>query len=101
MRSTFNDKWIPEVDISYFFTKNIAAELVLTVPQKHDVMWMAPAISAPSSICRRRCCCNTTSIPKATFRPYVGAGINYTILGKRKNVALGRRCQLDNHSFGA
>ncbi len=31
-----NDKVIPEVDVSYFFTPNIAAELVLTVPQKHD-----------------------------------------------------------------
>lgn len=32
-----NDKVIPEVDVSYFFTPNIAAELVLTVPQKHDL----------------------------------------------------------------
>ena len=30
---TVNDKTIPEVDISYFFSKNIAAELILTVPQ--------------------------------------------------------------------
>ena len=27
---SINDKWIPEVDISYFFTKNLAAELILT-----------------------------------------------------------------------
>ena len=32
-----NDKTIPEIDITYFFTKNIAAELILTVPQKQDV----------------------------------------------------------------
>jgi outer membrane protein len=31
------DRWIPEVDISYFFTKNIAAELVLTWPQNIDI----------------------------------------------------------------
>lgn len=31
------DRWIPEVDLSYWFTDNIAAELVLTYPQKHDV----------------------------------------------------------------
>ena len=29
-----DNKWIPEVDISYFFNKNIAAELILTWPQK-------------------------------------------------------------------
>ena len=34
---SINDKWIPEVDVSYFFTPNFAAELILTYPQKHDV----------------------------------------------------------------
>ena len=34
---TVNNKWLPEVDISYFFTPNLAAELILTVPQKHTV----------------------------------------------------------------
>lgn len=32
-----DDRWIPEVDITYFFTRNIAAELVLTYPQKIDI----------------------------------------------------------------
>ena len=32
-----NAKLIPEVDISYFITPNIAAELILTYPQKHNV----------------------------------------------------------------
>src|SRR5947207_15949333 len=36
-RISVSGKTIPEVDISYFFTPNIAAELVLTYPQKHDV----------------------------------------------------------------
>ncbi|RZJ59550.1 MAG: OmpW family protein, partial [Acidovorax sp.] len=27
-----NDKTIPEVDVTYFFNQNIAAELILTVP---------------------------------------------------------------------
>ena len=39
--STLNVKaqneWIPEVDVSYFFTKNIAAELVLTWPQQVNI----------------------------------------------------------------
>ena len=30
-------RWIPEFDVSYFFTKNIAAELVLTWPQNVDI----------------------------------------------------------------
>ena len=32
-----SNKTIPELDISYFFTPNFAAELILTYPQKHDV----------------------------------------------------------------
>ena len=32
-----NNKTIPEVDVTYFFNKNIAAELILTVPQKHTL----------------------------------------------------------------
>ncbi len=34
---SINNKTMPEFDISYFFTPNIAAELILTYPQKHDV----------------------------------------------------------------
>jgi outer membrane protein len=34
---TVNNKVFPEVDISCFFTPNVAAELVLTCPQKHTV----------------------------------------------------------------
>lgn len=32
-----NSRTFPEVDITYFFTPNLAAELVLTYPQKHDI----------------------------------------------------------------
>ncbi len=31
---TINDKVIPEVDITYFISPNLAAELILTYPQK-------------------------------------------------------------------
>ena len=34
---TINDRVIPELDISYFFTENIATELVLTYPQRQRV----------------------------------------------------------------
>ena len=34
---SINNKWLPEVDISYFFSPNLAAELILTYPQKQTV----------------------------------------------------------------
>lgn len=95
-----SDKLIPEIDISYFFTKNIAAELVLTVPQKHDVKVDGTKIGSfkhlpPSLVLQYH------FNPEGDFRPYVGAGINYTILGSEKMSALGGDVKLENDSVGA
>lgn len=94
-----SEKTIPEVDISYFFTKNIAAELVLTIPQKHDVSVAGTNIGTfkhlpPSLLLQYH------FNPEGTFRPYVGAGLNYTILGSEKMSALGGDVTLENDSFG-
>jgi outer membrane protein len=44
------DKVIPEIDISYFFTPNIAAELVLTYPQKVTVEWNGADIGSVKAL---------------------------------------------------
>ena len=41
-----NDKTIGEVDISYFFNKNVAAELILTLPQSQTVSSNGTAIGS-------------------------------------------------------
>jgi outer membrane protein len=77
-----SDKTIPEVDISYFITKNIAAELILTVPQKHGVEVTQSAIGAFKAGTFRHLPPTLTLqyhfLPDGQFRPYVGAGVNYT-----------------------
>lgn len=90
-------KWIPEVDISYFFTPHWAAELILTYPQKHDVTLdgarigtfkhLPPTLSAQYHF-----------LPGATIDPYVGAGINYTLLSKVK--LLNGAARLEHDSVG-
>lgn len=80
---TVSNKTIPEIDISYFFTPNIAAELVLTVPQKHTVTVEQSALGGPVDIGTFKQLPPTLMLqyhfmPEATFRPYVGAGLNYT-----------------------
>ena len=40
------DRWIPEVDFGYWITDNVALELVLTYPQKHDVSLNGNAIGS-------------------------------------------------------
>ena len=73
-----NNKFIPEVDVSYFFNKNMAVELVLTVPQKHTLH--SNTLNAdigtlkhlpPTLLAQYHFDANG-------FKPYVGAGINYT-----------------------
>ncbi len=93
---------IPEFDVSYFFTKNIAAELVLTYPQQVTInsgpgQNQAGKISAlPPSLLLQY---HFTEL--GAFKPYVGAGVNYTIFGNRANFpALGNGYQVDQSSLG-
>ena len=71
-----NDKTIPEVDVSYFFSPNIAAELVLTVPQKHTLSAGSTEIGSlrhlPPTLTVQY------HFDAGAFKPYVGAGVNYT-----------------------
>jgi len=76
-----SDKTIPEVDITYFFTPNWAAELILTYPQKHSVTLDGASIGTfrhlPPTLTAQY-----HFLPGAVFNPYVGAGVNYTLLSK-------------------
>lgn len=72
-----NDRWAPEVDVSYFFTPNIALELVLTYPQKHDVSVngigdIGSIKQIPPSLFAQYHFATGTG-----FKPYVGAGITW------------------------
>ena len=96
-RITVNNKWIPEFDVTYFFTPNIAAELVLTVPQKQNVYLDGNKVGTfkhlpPTLLVQYH------FIPNGTFRPYIGAGLNFTrIWGE--NIA-NNALQLDSWSVG-
>ncbi len=76
------DKTIPELDITYFFTKNIAAELVLTYPQRVDVRSHSTSLGTVTAL-------PPTLLAQYHFtqfgplKPYVGAGVNYTRFGSR------------------
>jgi len=94
---TVNNKTIPEVDISYFFSPNLAAELILTVPQKQTVSGNGSAIGSfkhlPPTLLLQY---HFTGLQG--FKPYVGAGINYTDISK-VNILSGA-ATLDSHSWG-
>ena len=92
------DRWIPEVDISYFFTKNIAAELVLTWPQNIDIKAGSSKIgqiqALPPSLLIQY---HFTDF--GAFKPYVGAGVNYTHFYKTSDILDGA-ARIDNDSWG-
>ena len=75
---------IPELDITYFFTENFAAELILGTA-KHDVqaintaagdvnlgsVWLLPPTLTAQY--------HFYTSDKKVFKPYIGAGVNYTL----------------------
>ncbi|MBP6774221.1 MAG: OmpW family protein [Gemmatimonadaceae bacterium] len=76
---TVSDKIFPEIDIAYFFTKNFAAELVLTYPQQHDVELNGSKIGTfkhlpPTLLAQYH------FLPAGVIRPYVGVGANLTLI---------------------
>lgn len=76
-RLSINSKTILDIDISYFFTPNWAAELVLTTPQKQKVYLDGASIGSfkhlPPTLTLQY-----HFTPSSRFSPYVGAGVNYT-----------------------
>jgi len=75
---------IPELDFTYFFTENFAAELILGTA-KHDVqaintaagdvnlgsVWLLPPTLTAQY--------HFYTSDKKVFKPYIGAGVNYTL----------------------
>lgn len=100
-----SDKIIPEVDISYFITKNIAAELILTVPQKHTVKVTQSAIGPFTAGTFKHLPPTLTLqyhfLPDGQFRPYVGAGVNYTRISSVDLAVPGvTKLRLESDSWG-
>lgn len=89
--------FIPELDITYFFTKNIATELVLGTT-KHNVNTVGSDISAVGGSTNAAVDLGSVYLLPPTltvqyhffpmsekvFKPYVGAGVNYTIFYNEK-----------------
>ena len=103
---------IPELDISYYWTKNIATELILALGTRHDVSISGDSAGVVGN--QRLGSVNllppTLTVqwhfnPDQTFDPYVGAGINATFMLDRNlrfesGATAGEKIRLDRSSFG-
>lgn len=101
---------IPELDFTYFFTKNISAELILGTT-KHEVSTVGSDISAIGGPTSADIDLGSVYLLPPTltlqyhfftdevFRPYVGAGVNYTIFYNENQGSVVKDVKYDN-SFG-
>ena len=73
-----SSKAIPELDVTWFFNPYLSAELVLTVPQEHDVTLDGAKLGTFSELPPTLTV--QAGLPIAFVRPYVGAGVNLTLI---------------------
>lgn len=95
------DKTFPEVDISYFYTKNLAAELILTYPQRHEVTLqgagkLGKIDHLPPTLLGQY----HFDLPNSAAKPYVGAGFNYTKITRSRLSVAGTDLDVTRSSFG-
>jgi outer membrane protein len=107
-----SDKVIPELDISYFITKNIAAELILALGTRHNVSIQGDSVG----IVRNQGLGSVNLLPPTLtaqwhfnpdqmIDPYVGAGVNYTVMLDRNlkgssGAIDGNKIKIDSDSWG-
>ena len=105
---------IPEIDFSYYITKNIAAELILATGTKHDVSVIKDSLNnvgnqdlGSVNLLPPTLFLQWHFNPDQTFDPYVGAGLNYTAFLDRKlrfesgiGGVVGEKIKLDSDSWG-
>jgi outer membrane protein len=92
-----DDAVVPELDISYFFTENLALELILATAQ-HEASLGSTAVGdfwiLPPTLMAQY------HFPIGEkFKPYVGAGVNYTVVYGEDAAAGFSSLEIDN-GFG-
>jgi outer membrane protein len=80
---SISDKTAPDLSIGYFLTEHFALDLLLTVPQKHDISVDGEPIGSfkqlPPTLFGQ-----WHFNPNGTWQPYVGVGVNYTAISDEK-----------------
>lgn len=107
-----SDKVIPEFDISYYITKNIAAELILAFGTRHNVSITGDtnSVVGNQSLGSVNLLPPTLTAqwhfnPDQLIDPYLGAGINYTLMLDRNakgsaGAINGNKIKIDRDSWG-
>lgn len=95
-----NDKLIPEIDVGYAFTDTLSAELVLTIPQTQEVSLAGVGKLGTFKHLPPTLLMQYRAFPGGSFRPYVGVGVNYTLIWSDKLVVANVPLGLESNSIG-
>jgi outer membrane protein len=95
-----SDRLIPEIDIAYAFTDTLSAELVLTIPQKHSVSLAGVGKLGTFKHLPPTLLLQYRALPGAAIRPYIGAGVNFTLIWDDELSVAGVPLGLESNSTG-
>lgn len=95
-----SDKLIPEIDIDYAFTDTLSAELVLTIPQEHDVDLKGVGRLGSFKHLPPTLLLQYRPALAGKWRPYVGVGVNFTLIWDDELSVAGVPLELENYSVG-
>jgi outer membrane protein len=107
-----NSNTIPELDISYYFTKNIAAELILALGTRHDVSVKGDSLATVTNqklgsvnLLPPTLTAQWHFNPDETIDPYLGAGVTYSHSFDRnltfsQGALAGQPIKIDRSMFG-
>jgi outer membrane protein len=99
---TVDSNTLPEIDFSYYITKNIAAELILATGTRHDVDIAGKGAQKLGSVnlLPPTLTAQWHFNPDQTFDPYAGAGVSYIrAMDNGLNSTLGG-IHIDRNMFG-
>jgi outer membrane protein len=91
---------IPEIDVGYAFSDTLSAELVLTVPQTQDVTLRGVGKLGTFKHLPPTLLAQYRFNPGNPFRPYVGVGVNFTLIWSDHLSVAGVPLHLENSSLG-
>ncbi len=95
-----NSKWIPEFDFTYAFTRNLSAELVLTIPQKQEVRLAGVGGLGSFKHLPPTLLALYNFAPAGKVQPYVGAGLNFTLIFDKDLKVANVPLDLEDYSVG-
>jgi outer membrane protein len=99
----YSNSVTPELDITYYFTNNIAAELILGTTSSH--VYTGGSIEGLGEVGKTWILPPTLTLQYhftdfGAFKPYIGAGVNYTIFYNQSDAGDFDDMDIEN-SFGA